>query len=172
MLTPRQTSPYNLMQERYRDNPWALLVGCILFNMVRGSKAQPVHEEFLKLWPNPYVVGADFIDPCTCVPMGLAMRTMFKPLGFQNRRTDRIIKMTLDFLELRPDLNPSVPIKKLSGCGKYASDSFEIFVRGKLVDDVLDKELKKYVEWARDLYKGSSCLTLPTSQPTPKEGTT
>lgn len=183
MLTPRQTSPYNLMQERYRENPWALLVGCILFNMVHGKKAEPVHAEFLRRWPTPNSIGLYRVEtpdgpiigdwaPAAGQKFKEEMCRLFQPIGFQYRRVERIYKMTADFLELEPAKNPGVDIRELHGCGKYAADSFNMFVRGQLVEDVGDKELKKYVRWAQDLYSGKTCVTLSNTTAAPKEGTT
>lgn len=131
------------MQEAYRDDPWALLVGCILFNMVHGSKARPVLEEFLRRWPTPddLWLSEDYLEDTLA-----EMRKMFRPLGFQNRRADRIWKMTFDFIVMR--VNPGIDVSDLHGCGKYAVDSYNIFCRGYLVEDVRDKELRRYVDWA------------------------
>lgn len=139
------------MQEAYRDEPWALLIGCILFSMVQGKKARPVLEEFLRRWPD-YI---SFINE----KLGVLARDlipMLKPLGLQNRRVDYILRMTSGFMIWRPDLysapggNQVERLEKLHGIGKYGQDSFRIFVMGELVDDVKDKELKKYVEWAKN----------------------
>lgn len=143
--TPRETSPHDLMQERYRDDPWALLVGCILFNMVHGKKARPILEEFLRTWPSPESLWLSdgHID-------GILdeMRRMFRPLGLHGRRADRIWKMTFDFLVLRPDVNMNVDVSDLHGVGEYGADSFNMFCRGYLVLDARDKELRKYLDWA------------------------
>lgn len=146
--TPRQLSPYLLMQERYRDDPWALLVGCILFNMVHGSKASPVLERFLERWPT----ASDLIR--SNVPL-TEIEEVFKPLGFQKRRSERIWKMSLDFICMRPDIHPDAPVEDLYGIGKYGADSFNIFVRGYLVKDAQDKELRKYVQWAQNQPEGA-----------------
>lgn len=147
------------MQERYRNDPWALLVGCILFNMVRGSSAQPVHEEFLRIWPNALKLVDAIEDNVFVTLTRIRMERLLKPLGLFKRRTDSIIKMSEDFLRMRPDVNHDVDVKELRGCGKYASDSFEIFVRGNIVRDVTDKELRRYVEWA-SAHRSNSQTTL------------
>ena len=56
-------------------------------------------------------------------------------------RTARIRKMTQEFLDW--DLNDA---KDLHGIGKYGSDSYNIFFKGIIPNDVQDKELKKYIE--------------------------
>ena len=152
--TPRQASPFNLMQEAYRDDPWTLLVGTILFNMVHGSKARPVLAEFNKQWPTPEALIIDVKFSGLSI-VTERMATMFQNLGLQSRRADRIWKMTVDFRSFHPDLRRDVDVQKhLHGIGKYGADSFNIFCRGYLVEDVTDKELRKYVDWALSTRSG------------------
>lgn len=168
------------MQERYRNDPWALLVGCILYNMVQGKRAQPIHEEFLRRFPEPSQLGLTYHPDHFGEPdvhdwsmsagrnMIMEMIELFKPLGLSKRRAQAVYDMTVDFLMMDPVKNP-VDIKELRGCGKYASDSFEIFVRGNLVQDVGDKELRKYVEWASALSQSESAASamvanIPTNE--------
>lgn len=155
-------SPYHLMQERYQDDPWALLVGTILFNMVHGSKARPVLERFLRRWPDPESVKSEDDMSYWTVKK---MANMFRPLGFQNRRADRIWRMTHDFIRLRPDTNHDVDIRDLHGIGKYGADSFDMFYRGYLVKDAEDKELQKYVLWYESLPEGAHKSLRPAPRP-------
>lgn len=175
--TPRQTSPFNLMQERHRDDAWGLLVGTILFNMVQGKKAEPVHEEFLRRWPHPNALGLYPVQTPSGIIVGLfdharknkdEMFELFRPLGFQMRRTERIFDMTADFLELRPDLHEDIQPTRLKGIGKYGADSFAIFFRGYLFEDVNDKELRKYIDWA--LGRGLGGVVPPDAPPPSEEG--
>ena len=39
---------------------------------------------------------------------------------------------------------------RLHGIGKYGSDSYRVFISRELLEDVEDKELRRYVEWAKD----------------------
>lgn len=45
-----------------------------------------------------------------------------------------------------------VRVEDLYGIGKYAADSYNMFVKGYLVEGVEDKELKNYLVWAKELY--------------------
>lgn len=141
--TPREISPYALMQEEFRDDPWKLLVGCIMLNQTSAKQARPVWERFFVTWPSPQsLLSRDDIDSLI-----RDITDVIRPLGFQNRRARSIWHMTVDYVTMRPDLNPSL-INDVYGIGKYAADSFKIFVEGKIVIDVQDKELKNYVKWA------------------------
>lgn len=130
------------MQEEFRDEPWKLLVGCILLNQVSAKVAKPIWQEFFKKYPTPQsLLGAP-------TSQALAdMTVLFRPLGFQNRRSVRVLCMTGDFLKW----DGADPLS-LYGVGKYAADSYNMFVKGRIVDDVKDKELRNYVEWSKSIY--------------------
>ena len=66
---------------------------------------------------------------------------MLKPLGMWNVRAKRIRKMSEQFLTW--DYQEA---SDLHGIGKYGSDSYKIFYKNEIPDDVQDKELKKYIE--------------------------
>ena len=66
---------------------------------------------------------------------------MLKPLGMWNVRVKRIRKMSEQFLTW--DYQEA---SDLHGIGKYGSDSYKIFYKNEIPDDVQDKELKKYIE--------------------------
>lgn len=139
MKTPLETSPYALMQEEFRNEPWKLLVGCILLNQVSAKVARPIWQEFFKKYPTPEALHA--------APSASAladMTVLFRPLGFQNRRSVRVLCMTGDFLKWDGD----DPLS-LYGVGKYAADSYNMFVKGYLVEDAKDKELRNYLDWAK-----------------------
>lgn len=55
---------------------------------------------------------------------------------------------------------------ELYGIGKYGADSFNMFVKGYLVQDAKDKELRKYVEWVR----GRGARRDPEEGPHPDDG--
>ena len=138
MKIPTETSPYALMQEEYRNEPWKLLVGCILLNQVSAKVAKPIWQKFFQMYPTP--------ESLHNAPSSTAladMTVLFRPLGFQNRRAVRVLCMTGDFLKW-----DGVDPLSLYGVGKYAADSYNMFVKGVIVEDVKDKELRNYVEWA------------------------
>ena len=65
---------------------------------------------------------------------------MLRPLGMSKVRTNRMRKMSLDFLSWdRKDAT------KLHGIGKYGSDSYRIFYKNEIPENVQDEELKKYL---------------------------
>lgn len=138
--TPRERSPYGLIQEDLRDEPWKLLVAVIMLNQTSAKQARPVWEKFFKTFPTPEHLYQ--ISPDRSLPM---LEDMLRSIGFQKRRSERIWLMTEQFLFNWDGKDPL----ELYGIGKYGADSYNMFVVGKIIDDVQDKELKNYVRWAR-----------------------
>ena len=66
---------------------------------------------------------------------------MLKDIGMKNVRADRIYRLSQDYLNW--DGNDAT---KLFGIGKYGSDSYEIFYKNNIPDNVQDKELRKYIK--------------------------
>jgi len=144
MKTPLKRSPFDLMQERLRRRPWALLVGCVLYNRTRGEHAWPVLWSFLADWRSPENVVDEYqADPQDVLDL---LELRFATLGFMRRRAKAVVALSHAFIGF--DLERG-DVERLPGCGRYAAESFEIFVRGRLVPKPQDKELRRYVQWAR-----------------------
>lgn len=147
MRTPSQTSPLNLLQEQLRGDPWKLLVACIMLNQTSAVQVKRVIWKFFELYPGPdaYFDSAGILGE-------ESIKELIRPLGFKNRRYQRLNGMTWDFLVLRPHENIS-QIDRVHGVGKYAADSFKMFFGGEIIEDVRDKELRKYVTWAKENFR-------------------
>lgn len=135
METPTERSPLGLIQEDLRDSPWRLLVACMMLNQTSMRQVRPVLWSFFATWPGPEEARA--ADPTS-------MAEMLKSLGLQNRRSRLLIRMSEAFLSW----DPATDVSTLPGLGRYAADSYNMFVRGTLVPTAEDKELRKYVAWA------------------------
>lgn len=134
MKTPLERSPYGLIQEDLRDQPWRLLVACMMLNLTNIKQVRPVIWEFFRLYPDPEATSkAD--QP--------SLATLLKPLGLYNRRSKMIIRFSMEYAQ-----GGWCDVKKLPGVGTYASDSYEMFVIGNLNIEPTDSKLKKYKEWA------------------------
>ena len=66
---------------------------------------------------------------------------VIKSVGFYNRRENSIRQMTKDYLTRDQE-----DATKLYGIGKYGSDSYELFYKKRVPDNVGDHELKRYIE--------------------------
>lgn len=127
-------SPYGLIQETLWPAEWQILVVCILLNQTQRKQVEAIAREFFRRWPT----AQDFInvDPEQVV-------TLLTTLGFCNRRTDNLIKMTKHYLTA-----PWEHANELPGIGDYGSECHEIFCRGNVpLEAPSDHALKQYVLW-------------------------
>lgn len=129
-----RVSPYNLLQEIYRPDEWKIFVCCIFLNQTTRLQVDRVRNEFFSRWPN--AKAASLADPNE-------IKHVIQSLGLSNKRSISIIKMSVDFME-KDWKEPT----ELYGLGKYAQDSYDIFIRGKNIRNPADKFLKKYMDWA------------------------
>ena len=136
MDTPRQRSPYGLIQEEFRDQPWKLLVCCMCLNMTSIVQVRPIITQLFATYPTPAAMAA--ADQPT-------LASMVRSLGLYNRRSRAIIALSHAFTRGWSD------VMDLPGIGKYAADSYRIFVDGKIDVEPSDAKLKKYIDWARSL---------------------
>jgi len=65
---------------------------------------------------------------------------MLKDLGLKYVRSRRLIRMSEDILTW-----DGKDATQLFGIGKYGSDSYQIFWKNNIPDNIGDKELKRYV---------------------------
>jgi methyl-CpG-binding domain protein 4 len=131
--TPRYRSPYGLIQEELRDDAWRLLVACQMLNLTSIKQVRPVILRFFDLYPD--ALTASRADQ-------KSLSEMLRPLGLQNRRARTLIRFSKAWQEEWSD------VEKLPGVGKYAADSYTIFVEGRLDVSPTDTKLKKYIKWA------------------------
>lgn len=127
------TSPNNLLQEQYRDEPWKMMVLCIMLNQTHYKQVYKVKDEFFRRWPTAEDAMWADIDE---------MVEVIRPLGFYNRRTRTIRKFSYEWT-----MNGWRDIGELCGVGKYGRDSWMIFQENTIPPDVTDKKLKEYIEW-------------------------
>tara|TARA_Y100000004_G_scaffold97851_1_gene109569 strand:+ start:1582 stop:2013 length:432 start_codon:yes stop_codon:yes gene_type:complete len=126
-----------LLQEIYRDNPWQMLVCCILLNLTHRRQVDTVREELFSKWPTPEkMMHANETE----------LAELLKPLGFYNKRARTLIKMSKQWVTNDPTW---IHVGDLPGIGEYAMDSWEIFQMENIPknpDVVQDKVLKQYIK--------------------------
>lgn len=140
MRTPRTLSPYMLVQEFLRDEPWKLLCAVIMLNQTSARQMWRILPDFFDRYPDP----AELI-----IASEDEVKGAIKSLGFMNRRYERLFGMSVDFVTNVPVIPREGMRRGMYGIGKYGQDSYRIFCEGVLVEDVTDKELRNYVRWAR-----------------------
>jgi methyl-CpG-binding domain protein 4 len=137
MRTPDIISPWSLLQEEFQSDPWKVLIACKMLNQTGYKQVRKIIFDFFKRWPGP--TEAAIADPNEMVKM-------LRPLGFYNVRTKQIMRFSKEYLEK----SWSDP-KELYGIGKYAADSYRIFIQRSLDVKPTDKKLIRYVDWARTI---------------------
>lgn len=115
-----------------------MLVGCVLLNQTSWKQVRPVLPELFGRYPDPESMVAG--DPAE-------IAALIKSCGLQNRRTKTLQNLSRACLEKGWE----TAVAKLPGVGKYAYDSWMIFQLGDFSVDATDKELIKYLAWAREL---------------------
>ena len=122
----------DLMVQQQVENLWQHFVGVICLNQTGRLQVKRVLPEFFDKWPTPEAFLKS--DKKTVIEV-------IKSLGFYNRRENAIRKMTQDFLTWDGE-----DATKLHGVGKYGSDSYELFYKKRIPEDVGDHELKRYIK--------------------------
>ena len=119
-----------MVQEQVRS-VWQHMVGVICLNQTGRKKVKKVLPEFFKKFPDEFELLKSNRD---------TIAEMLKDLGMKNVRAQRIWRMTEDYLEW-----DGRDATELFGIGKYGSDSYEIFYKNKVPENVQDKELRRYL---------------------------
>ena len=119
------------MVQQQVKNVWQHMVGVICLNLTNRVQVKAILPKLFKKYPNPitFIRGHSSIQ-----------KKMLKPLGMVNKRLDRLKKMSIDFLTW--DYKDATD---LHGIGKYGSDSYRIFYKNEIPENVQDKELKRYL---------------------------
>ncbi|GAB4822354.1 hypothetical protein N2152v2_009400 [Parachlorella kessleri] len=151
-------SPYGLLEEELYDDPWKLLVACMLLNKTSGKQVRKVIWDLFLLCPTP--AAATSADVA-------AIQTLIQPLGLFRKRAVAIQKLSRDYLE-KQWRDP----QELHGIGKYAADAYYMFCRGRWHDVAPeDKDLLKYRQWLESTQGLGSGLTRHRTVPPPQQAT-
>ena len=121
----------DLIQTHYLEDPWKIMISCILLNQTHNRQVRPVIEKFFESFPTPNLIQESHRS---------LISQILQSTGFQNVKTDRIIKFTNVWNSGERDPN------KFPGIGQYARDSWKIFVEGITNFTPSDKKLKLYLE--------------------------
>lgn len=120
-----------IIQQEFQHDEWKMLVGCIMLNQTHNRQVRRVIYEFFERYPTPNTITPE------CIP---DMVERLRPLGFYNRRANTILKFSQQYLK-----GEHSHISELYGIGKYASDSYEIFINNNLNVNPSDKILRAYL---------------------------
>jgi len=122
----------DLMVQQQVKSVWQHMVGVMCLNLTYRKQVKEILPKLFKRYPTPvaFIRGRQ-----------KTQENMLKPLGMWRVRAKRLRNMSIDFLTW-----DHKEASDLHGIGKYGSDSYRIFYKNDIPNDVQDKELKKYIE--------------------------
>ena len=129
-------SPYGLLQECLYEDPWRVLVACVLLNKTSAAAVRGVVFQLFALCPTAAA--------CVATPHADIAR-LTNPLGL-HKRAAHIKRLSEQYVA-----GGWRDVEELCGCGVYARDAFHLFVTGNWRDvQPRDKELVKYKQFLID----------------------
>ena len=121
----------DLMVQQQVENEWQHMVGVICLNQTGRKKVKKVLPKFFKKFPNVWLLLLSNKE---------TIAEMLKELGMKHVRANRIWRMSCEYLHW-----DGKDATELFGIGKYGSDSYRIFYKNEIPENVQDKELKRYI---------------------------
>ena len=122
----------DLMVQQQVETVWQHMVGVICLNCTGRKQVKKVLPILFIVAPTPI----HFLN----TPES-AIKKIIESLGMVNIRYNRLKRMTEDFLTWDGE-----DATMLHGIGKYGSDSYRLFYKNEVPDNIGDHELKRYVE--------------------------
>ena len=120
-----------LMVQQQVDNAWQHMVGVICLNQTHRKQVKRILPEFFKRWPTHTSILQDTRED---------VEKMIAPLGMRRVRSERIYRMSEQF-----ESWDGKDATELYGIGKYGSDSYRLFYKNEIPENVGDHELKRYI---------------------------
>lgn len=120
-----------------------MLLACSLVNLTNWETAQPVHARLMARYSIEELAG---LDP-------EALQEDLRPLGLWRRRSLSAVRLARAWISGPPGC--AADVLKLPGCGRYAADSWAIFIDGRTDVDPTDGKLRWFLEKARGRASGS-----------------
>ena len=121
-----------LMVQQQVDNAWQHMVGVICLNQTHRKQGKRILPDFFKRWPTHTSILQDTRED---------VEKMIAPLGMRRVRSERIYRMSEQF-----ESWDGKDATELYGIGKYGSDSYRLFYKNEIPENVGDHELKRYIE--------------------------
>jgi|TARA_B100000902_G_scaffold343121_1_gene347594 methyl-CpG-binding domain protein 4 len=125
-----------LLQDIYKNDPWKMLVCCIMLNLTTRKQVDKVRHKLFDEFPTPKALANAKLEE---------LSELLMPLGMQYKRAATLKRFSQEYIDGFTD-----PIK-LHGIGKYAKDSWEIFQNNNLNVQPTDKVLNLYLATALEM---------------------
>ena len=122
----------DLMVQQQVESVWQHMVGVICLNQTSSPQVKSVLKVLFMHFPTPQ----SFLKTGPKI-----LKEILKPLGMVNVREKRLRQMSKDFLTWDGE-----DATALYGIGKYGSDSYRLFYKKEIPENVSDHELKRYIK--------------------------
>jgi endonuclease III len=122
----------DLMVQQQVDNVWQHMVGVICLNLTNRKQVKAVLPKFFAKWSTH-----DSLVHAT----RREIEEVIEPLVMKHVRSERLYRMSEQFGDWDGE-----DATELYGIGKYGSDSYELFYKKRVPNNIGDHELKRYVE--------------------------
>ena len=122
----------NLMVQQQVENVWQHMVGVICLNLTNRKQVKAVLPKFFAKWSTH-----DSLVHAT----RREIEEVIEPLGMKHVRAERLYRMSEQFKDWDGE-----DATELYGIGKYGSDSYELFYKKRIPENVGDHELKRYIQ--------------------------
>jgi methyl-CpG-binding domain protein 4 len=132
----------DLMVQQQVANKWQHMVGVICLNQTNRKQVKRVLPVLFSVAPTPI----HFLNTTE-----ETIKNIIKPLGMLNIRYNRLKRMSKDYLTWDEE-----DATMLYGIGKYGSDSYRLFYKNEIPNNIGDHELKRYVE---EELNGNLCIS-------------
>ena len=120
------------MVQQQVNNVWQHMVGVICLNCTNRKQVKAVLPKFFARWStHDSLVHAGRRE----------IEEVIQPLGMKHVRAERLYRMSEQFKDWDGE-----DATELYGIGKYGSDSYELFYKKNIPENVGDHELKRYIE--------------------------
>lgn len=118
------------VQYDLRQDPWRVIVSCIMLNQSGGHQVRDPLSSIFERWPVSYAFLTARRDD---------VESIMRPAGLGRIKAIRALMMTRDWCSGEREVG------RLYGCGQYAADAVEIFCNRKMVRAPSDNFLALWV---------------------------
>ena len=121
----------HLMVQQQVDNVWQHMVGVICLNLTNRKQVKAVLPKFFTKGPTHNALLHATKNQ---------IEEVIAPLGMRKVRAERLYRMSEQFGDWDGE-----DATELYGIGKYGSDSYELFYKKRIPNNVGDHELQRYI---------------------------
>ncbi len=123
-----------LFQEELRRYPFWMLVACVLVNKTTWEQAEPAFLEMRERWPEPAILARANLN---------SLYAVMRPLGLWRNRSKGLKRLAERWLSDPPA--DAAGVAGLPMCGRYAADSWAIFIERRRDVEPNDGKLNWYL---------------------------